>query len=89
MAPQVSQLQVPLIRGRHYWQRRGRWGGLGQPITRLLQIESGPRAAVGEAYRGYGYTGASPQSSLGIPQGAAPEGLPGWEGAAHKGWWAR
>ena len=42
-------------------------------------------AAVGEAYRGFGYNGAAPQSSPGIPRGAAPKGLPGHESATHKG----
>ena len=38
MAPRVSQLEVPLMGGPHYWQRRGQRGELGQPIPRFPQI---------------------------------------------------
>ena len=46
------------------------------------------RAAAAGACRGDGYTGAAPRHGPGTPWGVAPEGLPGWEGAMHKGWWA-
>ena len=59
MAPQVSQLQVAVVRGRRSRERRGRRWGRGQPISRLPQVVCGVgRLGVGLYERLVGCVGA-------------------------------
>ena len=96
MAPQVGQLQVAVVRGRHSWERRGRRGGRGQPISRFPQVVCGVSwlgvdlherlvGRVGAVGIVGGGGGGGGRHTLGTPRGAVQAGPRGWEGAARRG----